>query len=78
MLHTDLPAGRGTLAEVLTAAFVAHWRVYVYDADQWQPGSSAYNTPDQAKQRQRGLAARWPDMPTVIVRETRTYQAEED
>jgi len=71
----DAPTVTATaLAEVLAAPSETHWRVYVHDAGQWQPGSAPYDTQDKAQWRQRQLAARWPDMPTAIVRGTTTYE----
>jgi hypothetical protein len=70
-------AARKALPAILAAASRSQWRVYSYDADQWMPIGSASDSPDEAREKQRKFAARYPNLPTAVVRETVTYTIEE-
>jgi hypothetical protein len=71
------PEASARLAVVLAKASETRWRVYSFDAGDWMPTGSACDSPDEARRKQQQLASRFPDMPTAVVRESRTYQTEE-
>lgn len=71
------PEPQEQLAAVLAKASETRWRVYASGAGDWMPTSSACDTPADARRKEQQLLARHPDLPTAIVRETRTYQTEE-
>jgi hypothetical protein len=60
----------------LAAATETRWRVYTFGAGEWVPAGTACDSPDKARRKEQQLTARYPDMPTTIVRESRTYTEE--
>lgn len=72
------PEPQARLDAVLAKASESRWRVYSFDAGDWMPTGTACDSPGEARRKQRQLAARYADMPTAIVRESRTYQTEEN
>lgn len=72
------PEAQARLDAILAKAAETRWRVYSYDAGDWMPTGSACDSPDEARRKEQQLTARYPGMRTAIVRESRTYQTEEN
>jgi hypothetical protein len=73
----DRRAAEAALPAALHAAGQQRWRVYGYDAGQWGPVGSATGAAAEAEAKRIALVTRFPYMPTVVVRESTTYTAEE-
>lgn len=65
------------LSTVLAAAGSTRWRVYCWDAGQWQPAGTACDSPEAADAKHAGLIRRHPRFIGRVVRETTTYTIEE-
>lgn len=71
---------RARAGEALPAALAAagrtEWRVYCWDAGQWQPAGTACDSPEAADAKHAGLIRRHPRFIGRVVRETTTYSIE--
>lgn len=72
------PEAQARLDAILAAASETRWRVYSFDAGDWMPTGTACDSPGEARRKEQQLAGRYPGMRTAIVRESRTYQTEEN
>jgi hypothetical protein len=64
------------LPAVLAAAGTTQWRVYCWDAGQWQPAGMACDSREAADAKLAGLSQRHPEFIGRVVRETTTYTIE--